>query len=126
MEIIKTPLDGLLMLRPKVFKDGRGWFLESYNREVFRSAGIDETFVQDNHSRSARHTLRGLHFQTTPGRAKLTRCPLGEVGDVPVDTRPASTTFGRHFGVTLSADDPLQALIPIGFAHGFLVLSEFA
>jgi dTDP-4-dehydrorhamnose 3,5-epimerase len=126
MEVIKTPLDGLLIVSPKVFRDGRGWFFESYNRNTFAAAGITETFVQDNHSRSARNTLRGLHFQTHPGQAKLIRCTLGEIWDVSVDIRPASPTFGRHFGVTLKAEEPRQMLIPVGFAHGFLVTSDVA
>jgi dTDP-4-dehydrorhamnose 3,5-epimerase len=126
MDVSRTPLEGLLLLRPRVFRDSRGWFQESYNRQAFLAAGIGETFVQDNHSRSARHTLRGLHFQSRPGQAKLVRCTFGEVWDVVVDIRPSSPTFGRHFGVVLSADDPRQIFIPIGFAHGFLVLSEHA
>jgi dTDP-4-dehydrorhamnose 3,5-epimerase len=126
MEVMHTPLKGLLLLRPKVFKDGRGWFLESYNRETFQSAGIVESFVQDNHSRSSRNTLRGLHFQTQPGQAKLIRCTLGEIWDVAVDIRKGSPTFGQHFGVRLNAEDPQQLFIPIGFAHGFLVLSDVA
>ncbi len=126
MEILKTTLDGVLLLRPRLFKDDRGWFLESYNRDSFRTVGISETFVQDNHSRSAQGTLRGLHFQTQPGQAKLIRCTMGRIWDVAVDIRPQSPTFGQHMGVELSADDPLQILIPIGFAHGFLVLSDWA
>lgn len=126
MEITKTSLDGILLLRPRLFKDDRGWFLESYNRDVFRAAGISETFVQDNHSRSARGTLRGLHFQTHPGQAKLIRCTFGRIWDVAVDIRPGSPTFGMQMGIELSAEDPQQILIPIGFAHGFLVLSDWA
>jgi dTDP-4-dehydrorhamnose 3,5-epimerase len=126
MEVIPTPIAGLLLIKPRLFRDGRGWFLESYNRETFLKAGIGETFVQDNHSQSAKGTLRGLHFQTTPGQAKLIRCTRGAVWDVAVDIRPGSPTFGKHFGVELRGEDPLQLLIPIGFAHGFLVLSEAA
>ena len=126
MEISKTPLSGVLMLRPRVFKDGRGWFQETYNREKFFAAGILENFVQDNHSRSARHTLRGLHYQSRPGQAKLVRCTLGEIWDVAVDIRSDSPTFGRHFGVRLTQEDPSQIMIPLGFAHGFLVLSDWA
>jgi dTDP-4-dehydrorhamnose 3,5-epimerase len=126
MQVTKTELDGILLLKPRLFKDDRGWFLESYNREVFHGAGIAETFVQDNHSRSSQNTLRGLHFQTTPGQAKLIRCTLGRIWDVAVDIRPKSKTFGKHFGIELSDFDPTQILIPIGFAHGFLVLSEWA
>jgi dTDP-4-dehydrorhamnose 3,5-epimerase len=126
MEVIKTPLPGLLELRPRLFKDGRGWFLESYNRDTFAAHGIHETFVQDNHSRSARHTLRGLHFQSHPGQAKLIRCTHGEIWDVAVDIRPASPTFGRNFATRLNQDEPKMVLIPIGFAHGFMVMSDFA
>ena len=126
MEVIQTPLAGLLLLRPKLFRDSRGWFLESYNRETLRPHGITETFVQDNHSRSQKNTLRGLHFQSSPGQAKLIRCTLGEIWDVAVDIRPGSETFGRHYGTLLSQDDPLQVFVPIGFAHGFLVKSEWA
>ncbi len=126
METTRTPLDGLLLLRPRLFKDGRGWFLESYNRNTFLAAGISESFVQDNHSASVRNTLRGLHFQTHPGQAKLIRCTAGRIWDVAVDIRPSSSTFGRHFGVELAAGDALQMFIPVGFAHGFLVLSDTA
>ena len=126
MEVLKTPLDGLLVLKPRVFKDDRGWFLESYNRITFQSAGLSETFVQDNHSASSRGTLRGLHFQTHPGQAKLVRCTRGRIWDVAVDIRPGSPTFGQHFGADLAADEATQIYIPIGFAHGFLVLSESA
>jgi len=126
MEVTPTPLDGLLLIRPRVFRDGRGWFTESWNRETFASRGIHETFAQDNHSRSVKGTLRGLHFQSHPGQAKLIRCTLGEVWDVAVDIRPGSPTFGRHYGTRLSSNDHLEILIPIGFAHGFVVLSDWA
>ena len=126
MEVTKTPLEGLLLVRPRLFKDERGWFLESYNRSAFQAAGIQEAFVQDNHSASVRGTLRGLHFQTHPGQAKLIRCTEGRIWDAAVDIRPSSATFGRHFGVELTAGDPWQLFIPVGFAHGFLVLSESA
>ncbi len=126
MEVKKTPLDGVLLLSPRLFKDDRGWFLESYNRDVFLGAGISETFVQDNHSRSIRHTLRGLHFQTTPGQTKLIRCTMGKVWDVSLDIRKHSPTFGQHFGIELTESDPTQVFIPVGFAHGFLVLSDWA
>jgi dTDP-4-dehydrorhamnose 3,5-epimerase len=126
MEVIPTPLQGLVLLRTRVFRDGRGWFTESYNRETFRRAGIAEVFVQDNHSQSAKNTLRGLHFQSRPGQAKLIRCTAGAVWDVAVDIRPSSPTFGKHFGAELRAEDGRQLFIPIGFAHGFLVLSDTA
>ena len=122
----KTPLDGLLIVRPKVFRDSRGFFCETYNREDFVAGGISAVFVQDNHSRSARGTLRGLHFQSSPGQAKLIRCTLGVIWDVAVDIRTDSPTFGKHFGTELRPDDATMAFIPVGFAHGFLVLSEFA
>jgi dTDP-4-dehydrorhamnose 3,5-epimerase len=126
MEALKTPLDGLLILKPKVFRDDRGWFLESYNRATFVAAGIHETFAQDNHSSSVKGTLRGLHFQTHPGQAKLIRCTRGSVWDVAVDIRPSSPTFGRHFGAELDEATGHQIFIPVGFAHGFLVLSDQA
>jgi dTDP-4-dehydrorhamnose 3,5-epimerase len=122
----KTPLEGLLILHPRVFKDARGFFYESYNREVFAAAGLSIPFVQDNHSRSARGTLRGLHFQTHPGQAKLLRCTVGAIWDVAVDIRPASPTLGKHFGVELRPDEATMFFVPVGFAHGFLVLSDFA
>ncbi len=122
----KTPLEGLLIVRPRLFRDARGFFLESYNQETFNSAGISIPFVQDNHSRSARGTLRGLHFQTHPGQVKLVRCTLGAIWDVAVDIRPGSPTFGKHFGIELRPDDATMLFVPIGFAHGFVVLSEFA
>jgi dTDP-4-dehydrorhamnose 3,5-epimerase len=126
MEAIRLPLEGLLLLKPKVFRDDRGWFLESYNRSAFDAAGIRESFLQDNHSASARGTLRGLHFQTHPGQAKLIRCTRGRIWDVAVDIRPSSPTFGRHFGAELDSEAMNQMFIPVGFAHGFLVLSESA
>lgn len=126
MEVLKTPLDGVLLLKPKVFRDDRGWFLESYNRTAFAAVGIHETFVQDNHSASVQGTLRGLHFQTHPGQAKLIRCTRGRIWDVAVDIRPSSPTFGSHFGAELDDVAGHQIFIPIGFAHGFLVLSETA
>ncbi len=120
------PLPGLLLLRPRVFRDARGFFFESYNRETFAAAGISVDFVQDNHSRSGRGTLRGLHYQTSPGQTKLIRCTQGAIWDVAVDIRPASPTFGRHFGMELRPDEGLMLFIPVGFAHGFVVLSENA
>lgn len=126
MQVIKTPLDGLQILQLKVFKDDRGWFLESFNKVTFHAAGLVDSFVQDNHSASVKHTLRGLHFQTHPGQAKLIRCTVGRIWDVAVDIRPSSATFGRHHGIELSAGDGQQMFIPVGFAHGFLVLSETA
>ncbi len=122
----QTPLEGLLIVKPKVFRDARGFFVESYNRESFAKAGITTEFVQDNHSQSAIGTLRGLHFQTVPGQVKLIRCTRGRIWDVAVDIRPQSPTFGKHFGLELTPDDCTMLYIPVGFAHGFLVLSDTA
>ncbi len=126
MEATKTPLEGLLILRPRLFKDDRGWFLESYNKNTFAAVGITDAFAQDNHSASVKNTLRGLHFQIHPGQAKLIRCTLGRIWDVAVDIRPSSATFGKYFGLEMSSQDMTQLFIPVGFAHGFLVLSDFA
>lgn len=126
MNAIKTPLEGLLLISPKIFRDDRGWFQESYNRSAFEAAGIRDAFVQDNHSASTRGTLRGLHFQTHPGQAKLIRCTRGKIWDVAVDIRPSSPTFGQHYGAELDDAGMMQVFVPIGFAHGFLVLSETA
>ncbi|MDR2450784.1 MAG: dTDP-4-dehydrorhamnose 3,5-epimerase [Candidatus Accumulibacter sp.] len=125
-----TPLSisDVLLLEPKVFGDARGFFYESYNRATFgEAAGIEVDFVQDNHSRSAKNVLRGLHYQLPPkAQGKLVRVVLGEVFDVAVDIRRDSPTFGRWAGATLSADNRRQLWIPPGLAHGFLVLSEYA
>jgi dTDP-4-dehydrorhamnose 3,5-epimerase len=128
--MIVTPtaaLPDVLIVEPPVFRDDRGFFVESYHAPRYRAAGIDATFVQDNHSRSVRGTLRGLHWQTgAHPQAKLIRVLVGEIVDVAVDVRSASPTFGRWEAVTLSADNFRQLYIPTGFAHGFLVLSEYA
>ena len=125
-----TPLaiPDVILLEPKVFGDARGFFYESYNQEAFRQAtGADVEFVQDNHSRSVRNVLRGLHYQLPPkAQGKLVRVALGEVFDVAVDIRKGSPTFGQWVGEVLSADNKRQLWIPPGFAHGFLVLSEAA
>ena len=126
LTIETTPLAGLLVVRPRVFRDDRGFFVETYNRETFTAAGISTEFLQDNHSKSSRGTLRGLHFQTTPGQVKLVRCAVGRIWDVAVDIRPESPTFGRHFGIELTPDEATMFYVPIGFAHGFVVLSETA
>jgi dTDP-4-dehydrorhamnose 3,5-epimerase len=127
MQVDTTGLPGVLVLRPRVFEDARGFFLESYNQEILRSHGIDTLFVQDNHSRSTRGALRGLHFQLPPaGQVKLVRVVRGAVWDVAVDIRVGSPTFGRWAGAELSADNFRQFYIPSGFAHGFCVLSEEA
>ena len=124
-----TPLaiPEVLLLEPKVFGDQRGFFFESYNRRVLKEvAGIDADFVQDNHSRSASNVLRGLHYQIRQPQGKLVRALAGEVFDVAVDIRRGSPTFGKWVGEILSADNRRQMWIPVGFAHGFVVLSESA
>jgi dTDP-4-dehydrorhamnose 3,5-epimerase len=119
-------LDGLVLIEPDVFKDGRGFFLETYNFEKYRKKGMPLNFVQDNHSSSARGTLRGLHAQLKYPQGKLVRTIDGEIFDVVVDVRPDSKTFGEWEGFTLSAENFLQIYIPPGFLHGFCVLSETA
>ena len=127
MTVIPTSIAGLLILEPQVFIDGRGAFFESYNQRRFEEAiGVRATFVQDNHSSSARHVLRGLHYQVSRPQAKLVRVVAGEIFDVAVDLRKGSSTFGRWVGVVLSAEHRKQVWIPEGFAHGFLALSEVA
>ncbi|MBS7662397.1 dTDP-4-dehydrorhamnose 3,5-epimerase [Pseudomonas lalucatii] len=127
MKVIQTDLPGVLILEPKVFGDERGFFYESFNARAFAEAtGLDPDFVQDNHSRSQRGVLRGLHYQVQQAQGKLVRVTAGEVYDVAVDVRRASPTFGRWVGVQLSAENKRQLWLPEGFAHGFLVLSEFA
>ena len=126
MKVIPTALAEVLLIEPRVFGDARGFFLESYNRRAFAQAGIDVEFVQDNHSRSARGVLRGLHYQIEHAQGKLVRVITGEVYDVAVDMRRSSPTFGRSIGMRLSAQDKQLLWIPPGFAHGFLVLSETA
>lgn len=126
MKVLKTPLDGAIVLEPRVFADDRGFFLESYNEKVFREIGISDKFVQDNHSFSKRGVLRGLHYQVEKPQGKLVRVVSGEVFDVFVDLRRNSPTFKRWHGVRLSGENRLLAWIPAGFAHGFQVLSEGA
>ncbi len=127
MSIEPTSLPGVLIFTPRVFKDTRGFFCETYNYEVWRAAGIDTTFVQDNHSRSVRRTIRGLHFQLPPAaQVKLLRVVSGAVWDVAVDIRKGSPTFGHWAAVELSAANFKQLYIPEGFAHGFCVLSDVA
>lgn len=127
MNAIETALAGVLILEPRVFGDDRGFFYESYNRKVLaEKAGITQDFVQDNHSRSARNVLRGLHYQIRQPQGKLVRVIAGEVFDVAVDVRRSSPTFGKWTGVSLSADNKRMLWIPAGFAHGFLVLSDYA
>jgi len=127
MNAVRTPIEGLVVLEPRVFGDERGFFMESYNERRFQElTGAAPTFVQDNHSRSAQGVLRGLHYQVEQAQGKLVRVVQGAVFDVAVDLRRASPTFGRWFGVELSADNKRQLWVPPGFAHGFLVLSESA
>lgn len=128
MNVIKTEIPDVLIFEPKVFGDERGFFMESFNQKVFEEAvGRKVEFVQDNHSKSCKGVLRGLHFQLPPfEQAKLVRCIVGEVFDVAVDIRPNSETFGSWVGVTLSSENKRQLWIPEGFAHGFLTLSEIA
>jgi dTDP-4-dehydrorhamnose 3,5-epimerase len=126
MQVIATQHPEVLLLRPKVFGDARGFFFESYNRRAFTEIGIDAEFVQDNHSRSAKGVLRGLHYQISQPQGKLVRVVAGEVFDVAVDLRRSSPNFGRAATFRLSAETHDMAWIPPGFAHGFLVLSEHA
>lgn len=127
MNVVRTEIPDVLILEPKVFGDARGFFMESYNAKVFRQAtGLQVEFVQDNHSRSGKGVLRGLHYQLRQPQGKLVRAVRGAVYDVAVDVRKRSPTFGRWVGVELSEDNNRQLWIPPGFAHGFLVLSESA
>ena len=126
MKRIETNLPGVCIIEPDVHGDDRGFFMESYNQRDFAQLGIDCTFVQDNHSRSRRGVIRGLHYQLAKPQAKLVRVMLGEVYDVAVDLRTGSETFGRWAGVTLSAENKRMFFVPEGFAHGFCVISEFA
>lgn len=126
MIVTPTAIADVLLIEPKVFGDPRGFFLESWNAKVFAEAGIGATFVQDNHSRSPRGVLRGLHYQIRQPQGKLVRVVAGEVFDVAVDLRRASPTFGRWVGERISADNKRMVWIPPGFAHGFLVLSDSA
>ena len=126
MKFEATPLQGVYLLKPRVFGDPRGFFLESWNAATFRDAGFDLDFVQDNHSRSARGILRGMHYQTEHTQGKLVRVTSGEVFDVVVDLRRSSPTLGQWHGEYLNADTHHMLWIPPGFAHGFYVTSEFA
>jgi dTDP-4-dehydrorhamnose 3,5-epimerase len=126
LEFERLTIPDVVLLRPKVFGDPRGFFLESWNRKVFADAGLDLDFVQDNHSRSVRHTLRGLHYQMQHTQGKLVRVVSGAVFDVAVDLRRSSSTFRRWVGAELSEANNHMLWVPPGFAHGFLVLSESA
>jgi dTDP-4-dehydrorhamnose 3,5-epimerase len=127
MQVVQTALPDLLIIEPKVFGDARGFFFESFNHKVFeRLTGRTDSFVQDNHSRSAQNVLRGLHYQIKQPQGKLVRVVIGEVLDVVVDIRKSSPTFGRWEGIILSAENKRMLWIPEGFAHGFFVFSEYA
>jgi dTDP-4-dehydrorhamnose 3,5-epimerase len=126
MEKVPTALPGVVELRPKVFRDPRGFFMETYHRDKFRELGITDEFIQDNHSKSSRGTLRGLHYQLPHSQAKLCRVVEGEVLDVAVDIRVGSPHFGKWASVVLSAEQGNMIFVPAGFAHGFLTLSESA
>jgi dTDP-4-dehydrorhamnose 3,5-epimerase len=126
MRALPTTIPDVLLIEPRVFEDARGFFLESWNRRAFAETGIDADFVQDNHSRSHRGVLRGLHYQVQHAQGKLVRVVAGEVFDVAVDLRRSSPTFGRHVAMNLSAGNRRMLFIPPGFAHGFLVVSDVA
>ena len=126
MNLIQTSLPGVVIIEPRVFDDARGFFFESYHTERFAEMGIDVRFVQDNHARSARGTLRGLHYQLQQPQAKLCRVIQGEVFDVAVDIRRGSPTFGQWTGAILSEENKRQIFVPRGFAHGYFVLSQSA
>jgi dTDP-4-dehydrorhamnose 3,5-epimerase len=124
MEITQSGIPDVLIIEPKVFEDERGWFCESFNKAKFKKYGISADFVQDNHSRSGRNVLRGLHYQINQPQGKLVRVVNGEVFDVAVDIRRSSPTFGRWVGLSLSAENRKMLWIPPGFAHGFLALTD--
>ena len=127
MNVFATKLPGVLIIEPKVFGDERGFFYESFNaRDFAQATGLQQQFVQDNHSRSQRGVLRGLHYQVEHAQGKLVRVTAGEVLDIAVDIRQSSSAFGKWAGVRLSANNNCQLWIPPGFAHGFLVLSDYA
>lgn len=126
MNVIQTAIPGVLLIEPVVRADARGFFVEVWQEQRYRAAGIDLPFVQDNHSRSGRGTLRGLHYQIQQPQGKLVRAGAGEIFDVAVDLRRSSLTFGRWVGAVLSAENHRQLWVPPGFAHGFYVLSEWA
>ena len=126
MQVIETSLPGVVVLKPRVFSDARGFFYEAYNEARYREVGIDCGFVQDNFSKSTKGILRGLHWQVSQPQDKLVWCLQGEVYDVAVDVRPGSPTFGKWCGVTLSSEEKNQIFVPAGFAHGFCVVSDTA
>jgi dTDP-4-dehydrorhamnose 3,5-epimerase len=126
MQAVNTKLDGVVLIKPRLFSDDRGFFFESYNEKALASAGIPHHFVQDNHSRSSKNVLRGLHCQIREPQGKLVRVVIGAVFDVAVDLRKGSLTFGKWVGEVLSAQNRDMLWVPPGFAHGFLVLSDWA
>ena len=126
MQVIPTAIPDVLLIEPKIFGDARGFFFESYNRRAMAELGLKAEFVQDNHSRSARNVLRGMHYQIEHPQGKLVRAVVGEVFDVAVDLRRSSSTFGQWVGYRLSAENKRMLWVPPGFAHGFYVISEFA
>jgi dTDP-4-dehydrorhamnose 3,5-epimerase len=126
-QLVDTHLEGLVAIEPRVFGDDRGFLLETFSRDAWREMGVDAEFVQENHSRSSqRGTLRGIHFQTRPGQGKLVRCPRGAIFDVAVDLRRGSPTYGEWEGHVLDDETHRQLWVPVGFGHGFQVLSEVA
>lgn len=126
VDVVKTKLEGVLLLKPKVFSDDRGFFYESYNQRTLAGCGITSLFVQDNHSRSRKNVLRGLHYQIGQPQGKLVRAVVGEIFDVAVDIRRGSPTFGQWLGQFLSAENKQMLWISPGFAHGFVVMSDWA
>lgn len=126
MEILKVGIPGVLIIKPQVFSDKRGFFKESFQLDRYRALGIELEFVQDNFSRSDKNTLRGLHFQKKRPQGKLVSCVRGSIYDVVVDVSPSSSTFGQYFGLELSSSNHTQLWIPPGYAHGFIVLSDIA
>ncbi len=123
---LETKLDGVVLIEPEVHGDARGFMVETFRRDTWAELGVDVEFVQHNHSRSSKGTLRGLHFQTEPGQAKLVRCPRGRIFDVAVDLRTGSATYGEWEGYELDDEAHRQLFVPAGFGHGFAVLSEIA
>jgi dTDP-4-dehydrorhamnose 3,5-epimerase len=126
MDLIDLRLEGLKLIKPKVFRDERGFFLESFHQSIYEKAGLLDRFSQDNHSYSKKGCLRGMHFQSYPGQSKLIRVAVGKIFDVAVDIRPDSSTFGQWEGILLDDQEHHQLFIPVGFAHGFCVLSDEA
>lgn len=126
MEVTELPLQPAKVIRPKVFRDERGFFLESFSDARYAAHGVPALFAQDNHSYSTKYSLRGMHFQSTPGQGKLVRCAIGRIYDVIVDMRPSSPTFKKWTAVILDGKEHQQLYVPVGFAHGFCVLSDEA